>query len=399
MATISVMPRAPSRPLVRFVSARVCALAVTVAACGAEAPAPSPSPFAELEAYLSSELRIGGMPGVAASIIEGGEVRWTGTFGYADLEARRAVDVDTPFLVASISKTVVATLAMHLVEAGALDLDAPIDDVLGFEVPQPGPADRSVTARDLATHTSGLSDDWIALGGATQSGDSPVSLSEFARNYLVAEHFARAPGRGFEYSNSGFGVFGAVVEAAAGEPLPVLSERVVFGPLGMEHTGWHLADVDEATLAVPYGGTWADGFDASEHQGFDFYPATSLRTSVRDLSAYVVAFLARGATPDGARVLSEASIDELFRPQVPSIRAGQGLAWYDETFAGKTWFGHTGSAVGASALVYLHAESGRGIVLLTNADVYLRDRLGFPEGAEAFHRMRDRLATEPLAAR
>ncbi|MCK6545229.1 beta-lactamase family protein [Myxococcota bacterium] len=372
------------------------ALAGVSLACGSADPTPAPSPFAALEEYLSELLHTGGMPGVAAAIIEGGRVRWTGTFGYADLDARRPVDVDTPFLVASISKTFVATLAVHLADEERLDLDAPIDDVLGLTVPHPGPPDRFVTARDLATHTSGLSDDWIALGAATQSGDSPVSLAEFARDYLVAEHFARAPGRGFEYSNSGFGVLGAVVEAAAGEPLPALSARVLFEPLGLTETGWHLADLDTSKLAVPYGGTWEDGFDASEHQGFDFYPATSLRTSVRDLSKWVIAFLARGETPSGARLVSDAAFTELFRPQVPAIRAGQGLAWYDETFAGRTWMAHTGSAVGASALIALDVEAGRGIVLLTNADVYLRDRLGFPEGAAAFHHMRDRLATEAL---
>jgi CubicO group peptidase (beta-lactamase class C family) len=360
-------------------------------ACGGE----DPPAHAELESFIESQALSAGIPGLAAALIARGELEWTGTFGYADIEAKRLVDEHTTFLVASLSKTVVALLMMQLADAGRLQLDQPIDGPLGFELRHPGHPGRSITPAMLVTHTSGIVDDFLALGAVTTDGDSEVSLADFARDYTSdAAHFGGAPGTDFSYSNSGFGILGAVVEGAAGEPLPELSLRRVFAPLGMIDSGWLLRDLDPGELAVPYSGRRQDGARPEDHQGYAFYPATSLRTSIHDLSRYLIAFMKLGVAADGMRFLSVESAMEMRVPQIPDIDRNQGIAWYYDTIGGERYLGHTGSAIGASAMMFFDPETNDGIALITNSDAFVRARFGQTDGSDALYAIAERMFAE-----
>jgi CubicO group peptidase (beta-lactamase class C family) len=365
---------------------------VLVACAGAEGPAP----YAELETYIQSEISDAGIVGLGAALIKDDRVEWTGAFGYANLKTRRETDVHTPFLVASISKTLVATLSMQLAEEGKLDLDRDIGEILGFPVRHPDHPDRSLTARMLATHTSGIIDDFIDLGQVSTNGvDSEVTLAEFAETYTsVPAHFGRRPGTRRVYSNSGFGVLGAVVEAAAGEPMPELAIRRIFQPIGMNDTGWLLREMQTEQLAVPYSGKRQEGAVASDHQGFAFYPATSLRTSIIDLSNYLLSFMRFGRTDSGARILSEESARAMREIQFPEIDDTQAYSWYFDSVAEQTYLGHTGSAIGFSAVMFFDPVKNAGFIVITNSDAFIRSRLGEKSMSEAIYRIAARLASE-----
>jgi len=75
--------------------------------------------------------------GLAAAVVADGQTVWTGGYGWADPEGEVPVTADTPFVVASVSKTVTATALMQLVERGLVSLDDPINDLLPFEVDNP----------------------------------------------------------------------------------------------------------------------------------------------------------------------------------------------------------------------------------------------------------------------
>jgi CubicO group peptidase (beta-lactamase class C family) len=355
-------------------SARALGLSLLLTACGAEEVEPLP-PFAHLEAPIREQMKGGGIVGLAAARIEQGETKWIGTFGFADWNARRPVEADTPFLAASISKTLVGTLLLQLEERAQLQLDAPIDETFGGPVPD---TSRAITPEMLATHTSGLQDDWLSLGQVTVKGDHPGTLAEFARGYWAPGHFAAAPGARRDYCNAGFGVLGAVIEDLTQETLPALTEALIFEPLGLKDSGWHLRDVDVEKVAVPYSGTPLEGLVAEDHEGYGFYPATSLRISVRDLATFLGAVMERELYLDAAaeRVVAIAN---------PEVDEDQAFVWYWRELGEHRYLGHTGSAVGASGLMFFDPETRVGAVVLSNSDAFLVSRFGKREGSAALY--------------
>lgn len=162
--------------------------------------------------------------GGAMSIVRGGRVEMTLTYGLARRETHTPVFADTVFRCASVSKLVMAMGAMRLCERGLLTLDGDIGEVFGFPVRNPRFPDTPITLRQLLTHTAGLSD----AGGYARGQEPLAQLLQKEENYLP-----HAPGTRFAYSNFGAGVAGCLMERAAGERFETLMERLIFTPLGV----------------------------------------------------------------------------------------------------------------------------------------------------------------------
>lgn len=350
----------------------------------------------DLEGYIEYQMRVGRLPGLAAAIIDRGAVVRVVTRGMAT--DTTAVDEHTLFTVASISKTFVCALILQLVEEGRIDLDAPASTYLGFSVASDLAPGREITVRELMTHTSGLTDDWLALGRVTVEGDPTMTLEEFSAGYVaVPAHFDAAPQAQYDYCNAAFGLLGAVIEGASGETVRARTQRLLVDPLMLDGAGWWLADVDAAHLADEYatGNTDVNGnttYHANPQRGFAHYTATSMRISITGLSRWVLGHIQNG-TLDGARFLSQESIDETRRIQFPAVTSRQGLVWYRRTLDGSTWLGHSGESFGTSANI-LYRDDGRGLVLMTNSDAYLRETLGHAEGQEAMNAILVRMNQE-----
>ena len=104
-------------------------------------------------------IRSGATPGAAAAVGRAGSLRWAEAFGARDVTTGRPVDRKTMFGIGSISKTLTMAAALALVDAGRLDLDAPVERYLG-DFPHPG---KGVTVRRIGAHQSGIADDFAAL--------------------------------------------------------------------------------------------------------------------------------------------------------------------------------------------------------------------------------------------
>lgn len=350
----------------------------------------------DLEGFIEYQMRVGRIPGLAAAILDHGAVVRVVTRGMAN--DTTPVDEHTLFTVASISKTFVCALILQLVEEGRIDLDAPASTYLGFSVSSDQAPGREITVRELMTHTSGITDDWIALGQVTVEGDPTTTLEEFSSEYVaVPAHFAAAPETQYDYCNACFGLLGAVIEGASGETVRARTQRLLVDPLMLDGAGWWLADVDAAHLAVEYttGTTDADGnttYRANPQRGFGHYTATSMHISITGLSRWLLGHIQDG-TLDGAQFLSAESVAETRRIQYPAIASRQGLVWYRRSLAGSTWLGHSGESFGTSANM-LYRDDGRGLVLLTNSDAYLRETFGRTEGQDAMNAILVRMSQE-----
>jgi CubicO group peptidase (beta-lactamase class C family) len=363
---------------------------------------PDAGPPDDLDGFIEWEMRAGGIPGAAVSIIEGDAIAFTGTYGDADVEAMREVDEHTLFIMASVSKTIAVTRAMQLVERGRLDLDAPLETYLGYPVRHPSFPDVPITTRMLLTHTSGLEDVFLTLARVTTSGSDPTeTLAAFAEGYVTpggayydSSNWGAEPGTRYSYCNAGFGVVGAVIQAAGGDDFRAQTESGIFQPLAMDGAGWFLRDVDLSRIAVPYAYNGRRFLDLPQH-GFAFYPAASLRVSILGLSRFLIA-IANGGELDGERVLTQESVDEILRYQIPDVDGRQALTFRDRDVNGHLYVGHSGETFGASTQMLLSRDRTHGIILITNSDAYVRSTLGRPAGADAMEAILSRLDEEAL---
>ena len=165
-----------------------------------------PIPPAELEAFVDATVQLGmdeqHVAGVAVSVVQNGRVVLNKGYGFASFDPLRPVDPDTTlFRIGSITKTFTWILAMRAVEAGKLDLDAPINRYLppDLQVPDEGFA-QPIRMRDLMTHSAGFED---RFAGILFIFDPTriVPLESYLRDYRT--HRVREPGVVTSYSNYG----------------------------------------------------------------------------------------------------------------------------------------------------------------------------------------------------
>lgn len=151
--------------------------------------------------------------------------------GYADVTMKRPFTPDTPFEIGSLTKPMTAAAVLKLQDQDRLSVQDPLSTFF------PGlPADKAgITLHQLLTHTAGLS--LSAKPGPQPPDDEPVDKAAFlARTF--AEPLMYPPGRGYEYSNAGYGVLAAVVEAVSGKTYERFLEEDVLAPGGATRTGY-----------------------------------------------------------------------------------------------------------------------------------------------------------------
>ncbi len=139
---------------------------------------------ADLDGEIRALMRAARVPGLAACIVRRDGVAWAGGYGHANIAHGRRATPDTIFMLASISKTVMAVAVMQAVQDGLLDLDADVNDVLPFRVRNPRHPHHPITLRMLLTHTSSIRDDWPAIVPFYTHGDSAIPLGGYLRRYL-----------------------------------------------------------------------------------------------------------------------------------------------------------------------------------------------------------------------
>jgi len=331
-------------------------------------------PWEELDQFIELTMDHARIPGLAAAVVRDGDVIWAGGYGLSDIEAERSVTSDTPFLVASVSKTFVAVALMQLWEDGEISLDDAVNEILSFTVDNPQVEGETILVRHLVTHTSGIQDNWDNMP-YTFGSDSPIGLGEFLEAYLVpsGEYYDEEwnfydfmPGESWEYGNVATALAAYLVETTAETPFDDLTDTTIFEPLSMENTGWHLADFDIEDIAVPYGLEGGE-YESYGHYGVPDYPDGQLRTSASDLARFLAAVSASGEL-DGVRILESETVEEMLSPQAPEIEAEQFVFWYGGDDGDRHLIGHNGGEDGAAADIYFSPETGVGVVLLMNTD-------------------------------
>jgi D-alanyl-D-alanine carboxypeptidase len=185
----------------------------------------------QLKLIVEQTLHQSQVPGAALAAYINGQPCLETSVGYQDIKHEVSLPTDANFYIYSITKTVLATVCLHLVNEGRLELDAPIQPYLpNFYL------DSSITLRQLLSHTSGLPD----YGGVPAYVDAvttpnPWSVEAFF-DLAKTQGLQFAPGRGWAYSNIGYLVVRYVLEAVTGLSMQQFLQELVFRPLSLQKT-------------------------------------------------------------------------------------------------------------------------------------------------------------------
>jgi CubicO group peptidase (beta-lactamase class C family) len=273
--------------------------------------------------------------GCSFLIVHQGEVVFREAFGFADIELERAFTTNELVPIASVSKPVLASVVMALVDQGKLTLDDPVEKYLpefkDMKVKGGKHLARRMTIRHLLSHTAGF---WGNKGISAEKLDL---IRNFQRplgeavSRMATYELEYQPGTKFVYSGSGFCVAGRVAEVVLNQSLEQIAQEVLFRPLGLRHTTYLPSKEIRKTVPTAYsrqsGGVLERQPSRTGGELRFILPGGSLFTTLDELATFGVMHLENGMCHE-KQVLSKKSIDEMRRLQSPQkVTRRYGLGW------------------------------------------------------------------------
>jgi CubicO group peptidase (beta-lactamase class C family) len=331
------------------------------------------APYDAIDRYIQQGLKRLNVPGAAVAIVDGDQIAHQRGFGQAH-PGGPPPSPQTPFVLGSTTKSFTALAVMQLVEAGKVEVDAPVQRYLPwFRVADPQ-ASAQMTVRQLLNQTSGLPS---SPGWAAQADfDSSPGAGERQARALATLRLTRPVGSAFEYSNTNYNLLGLIVEATSGESYAAYVQRYIFGPLDMRHSYTTRAEAVQNGLALGHRYWFAYPVAAPDlplPRGS--LPAGYLISSTEDMAHYLIAQLNEGRYGD-AQVLSPAGIAEMHRPaaeyNMMGISLGQyGMGWIINDHDQVRIVSHSGVVPDFFAYMAIVPGQHKALVLLMNADHFL----------------------------
>lgn len=316
----------------------------------------APVDWSPLEDVINSELKRQNTPGLAIAIVHHDTVVYRAGFGVRNQETQDPVTPDTLFRIGSTTKPLTALGVLMLAEQGKLDLDAPVSQYL----PQLKIGD-AITLRHLLSHSAGLNDDANPYGAL-----NPEALRESIPTFTEQAIFSAA-GTVRSYSNPGYNIAGAVIEAVSGQFYADYMANVVFPALKMERTTLYSNMAMTYPLAVGH----APGLLSivtlntvrPNADNVAEYPAGFVYSSVNDL-AQLARFIMRG----DASLISEAQHRVMTHTVETRLNSafGYGLGLMTSDYRGTSRVGHDGKIEGYTSFLETLPEHEFGVIMLAN---------------------------------
>lgn len=313
----------------------------------------------EIEQLLSKYNEYGQFNG-SALVAENGKVIFKKGFGSANFEWNIPNQPDTKFRLGSISKQFTALLIVKLAEEGKLKLDVPITTYLPDYPKENG---NKITTHHLLTHTSGIPNYTSSPNFFKDKSRNPYTPEEFVKTFssLPLEF---TPGEKFNYSNSGYFLLGYIIERVTGKTYEQNLQEVIFTPLKMQNSGYDHSDLITKNRAAGYEKNGKEIVNAAYLDMSIPYAAGSLYSTVEDLYLWDQALYTN-------KLLSEKSMESLFKPYISAGRAFYGYGWFVEDFdngdKGKLKVvGHGGGINGFNTIISRIPADKNLIVILNN---------------------------------
>ena len=339
----------------------------------------------QVKANVEKELKAWDQPSMALGVVKDGKIELCEAFGYADVEAGRKADADTLYQIGSCSKAFTAALVAILVDQGKLDWDTPIQKYVPEVRFYDDFTTANVTLRDLLCHRTGLPRHEYSWYGT----DFDKATLVHNLRYLEPNQPIRSK---FQYNNQCFILAGYIVERVTGKSFEENLDAYIFGPLGMTRSCAFIDDIEgNANHAEPYDRTNPNDAlhgmrkipfyrmpkeDKSKGIGAPLGPAGSINSCASDMLKWVTLHLNQGEF-EGKRIVSEAAMKELHKPQMllsapldmpmeETEFCSYGLGWMVEMFRGHKLVQHGGNINGFSGFTCFVPDLNLGVVAYTN---------------------------------
>ena len=329
------------------------------------------SAYTALDAYIDDQMHRLGIPGASLAVLEVDQVVHQRGFGLAR-PGGEAPTSQTPFFIGSLTKSFTALGVMQLVEAGKVNLDAPVQHYLPWFRVADLRASAQITLRHLLNQTSGFP----AMAGEVileDYGDGPDATERKVRGMATLK--TNPVGEKCDYCNLNYDVLGLIIETVSGESYPAYIQNHIFNPLEMRHSFSTRIDAQRNGLARGHRHWFGHPIPAPDLPlPRAALPSGYLISCVEDMAHYLSAHMNAGRYKD-VQILSAPGIDELHRGVMGYFPMGipsgkYGMGWFDIDLGDTKTFTHSGNVPDFSAYMGFIPDQHKGLVILFNADPY-----------------------------
>ncbi|GAB4138218.1 MAG: serine hydrolase domain-containing protein [Cyanobacteria bacterium J069] len=279
-------------------------------------------------AAVAAELREAETPGAAIALLRNGEIVLEAGVGYADLQQHCPLPSNARFYIYSITKPLLATVAMNLVEAGRLELDVSLEPLftqIGYATESP------VTLRQLLSHTGGIPGygDGVAYIEDLLTHPRQAWTTKKFLQVAQAQGQLFPPGQGWAYSNIGYLLLRLILTQETGLAMPEYLAEWIFRPLGLQHP--LVAETLEQVQALTPGYSQLFTGDDLQNVAPFYHPGWVSHgvvvSTARDLGKIMDALFAnRLLAPEHLRqMLEPLHVFDFEHPQIGKIGYGLGL--------------------------------------------------------------------------
>ena len=322
-----------------------------VALAPAQQPVANPDKLAAIKPAMQKFIDDNDLSGVVTVVGRRDGIVHHDAIGLRDIDGKAAMEKDTLFRIASMTKPITAIGIMILFDEGKLNpdddvakhlpeftgqllneprlKDLPGDDAVILKKPN-----RPAKLRDLLTHTSGVANYPAGVSDVYTKRNRTLAETALA---TALQPLTFQPGTRWSYSNPGIDTLGRVIEVVSGDSYENFLQKRVFDPLGMKDTAFYLDDAQMKRLAMTYGKSKDGKLTANPNTLVSQaknpkhpIPAGGLISSGADLAKLYRMMLNKGEL-DGKRILSEKSVAEMTRVQTGEIKTGSWTAWDSAT--------------------------------------------------------------------
>ncbi|GAB4235595.1 MAG: serine hydrolase [Ekhidna sp.] len=316
----------------------------------------------EIEILVKTHMIHGRIPGAAIGVINNGEVSEF-FYGTKDLSTGEPSDDMTYFQIASITKTMTATMIAELVTRGELDLNKPANDYLPEELQIPDQDKQPVSLQNLLNHTSGLERE----PSAVEAEPYRKFDLDYLSNYLGNTSLNSDPGMAYQYSNTGYGLAGQILSRYYGKPYKEVINDQLFARLNMDFSFCDWDEVASNNIAVDYFGAKPAEYD---NYSEPFAGAYVVKTNLHDMMLYLDNMINKDQSvfKDAIELSLLPTFDLEFKNK-DKVKSRQiGLGWITYNFTdGKQYVYHDGALMGSSSFIGYNPESKEGVVVLINS--------------------------------
>ncbi|MGE3911325.1 MAG: serine hydrolase domain-containing protein [Chloroflexota bacterium] len=314
-----------------------------------------------IDTYIQERMAAWSVPGLSLALVLEGKPAVTRGYGLADREQSRPMTPQTPIAVGSTTKPMTTAAVLQLVEAGMVELDAPVTRYLDwFRLDDPRSTD--ITVRQLLNHTSG-----IPASASLDGHQEPDELERRVRS-LEWERLSSAPGTRFEYSNDAFNTAGLIVQVVSGLPFEQYMNEKVLVPIRMTRSTFDPARAAELGMAQGYLKRKGELRPEKTRLTRSYNPAGMLVTCAEDSGRFLAAML-NGGQLDGARVLTEDSVSQMETPTVHiNDSMAYGLGWFVSQRDGVKAVLHPGEILTMGSMFAMVPQIKLGVAVLANLD-------------------------------